>query len=73
MLKKNEIENRQQLDQLLKDTKFLTEVKRMALSHKDDLVPENDGMYFQSMMWSKGVIDVLRSRGYTIQKDKNEP
>jgi hypothetical protein len=55
-------------DKLLKDTKFLTEVKRAALSHKDDAVPGKDGEYFQAFMWAQGTIDVLKSRGYKIEK-----
>ena len=56
------------MDELLKDAKFLSEVKRAALSHKDDVVPDNDGMYYQAMMWTRGTIDVLKARGYTIEK-----
>ncbi len=56
------------MDKLLKDVKFLSEVKRAALSHKDDVVPENNSEYFIANMWVCGIVDVLKARGYKIEK-----
>lgn len=55
-------------DKLLKDIKFLTDVKRAALSHKDDAVPYANPDLYSSMMWTKGVVDVLKARGFKIEK-----
>lgn len=65
---KNEIVNKMQLEKLFKDSKFLTEVKRAALNHKDFAVPNNDGENYMSMMWARGVVEVLRARGFKIEK-----
>jgi hypothetical protein len=59
-------------NKLLVDTRFLSEVKRAALSHKDDAVPNGDGEHYQAMMWVKGTVDVLKARGFKIEKDKDE-
>jgi hypothetical protein len=55
-------------DNLLKDIKFLTEVERAALAHKDDPPPYGHEELYRSMMWASGTIDVLKSRGYEIKK-----
>ena len=59
------------LDKLVNDLKFLDKVRQAALSHKDDAVPNNDGTYYQSMMWTNGVIAALKSEGYVIEKKVN--
>lgn len=59
------------IDKLFKDPKFLSELKRAALNHKDDAIPEKSGEYYQAMMWSKGMLDVLTSRGFIIEKKKD--
>lgn len=55
---------------LLKDSKFLNEVRQAALSHRDDAVPNKDPDLYMPYMWVNGVIDILKARGYKIEKDK---
>lgn len=60
------------LDKLLKDAKFLSDVKRAALNHRDDIIPEFNGELYQAVMFTRGMVDVLASRGYTIEKKEEE-
>lgn len=55
---------------LLINPKFLEEVKRAALSHKDDAIPYGEPELYSAMMWAKGTVDVLKSRGFKIEKDE---
>lgn len=57
---------KQELEKLTADPKFLSELKRAALNHRDDPIPNKDGEYYASMMWAKGMVDVLTSRGLKI-------
>lgn len=59
-------------DKLLKDPKFLTEVQRAALSHRDDAIPYGNPELYQSMMWAKGTVDVLKARGFKIEKKEEK-
>lgn len=56
---------------LLKDSKFLLEVRQAALMHRDDAVPNKDPDLYMPYMWCVGIIDVLSARGYKIEK-RNE-
>jgi hypothetical protein len=55
---------------LLRDIKFLEEVKRAALDQKDLEPPYDRPELMQSMMFAVGVVQVLVSRGYKIEKDE---
>lgn len=57
-------------EKLLTNAKFLLEVRKLALSHMLDHVPQNDAELYQPYLWTKGVIMALRSRGYIITKEK---
>ncbi len=59
-------------EKLLKDSRFLLEVRKLALSHMHDHIPEKDSELYMPYMWVNGVVDALRSRGYTIEKKENE-
>lgn len=58
-----------ELEKLMTDTKFLSEVKRAALNHKDDPVPYASPELFQAQMWTLGLLDTFIARGYTIAID----
>ncbi len=57
-------------DKLLRNIKFLEEVKRAALDHKDMPVPYDRPELMQSQMFAVGVVQVLVSLGYRIEKDE---
>ncbi len=59
-------------DKLLRSEKFLDEVRRAALDHKDIAVPYDRAELYQCQMFVLGVVRVLVSRGYKIEKDDNE-
>lgn len=50
--------------------KFLEEVKRAALEHKLDPIPDKDSSLYQVSMFVKGMADALSARGYKIVKDE---
>ncbi len=58
-------------DKLLKDLKFLSDVKRAALDHKDVQVPYANADLYQTQMFVLGVVRTLIAHGYTIEKKKN--
>lgn len=55
-------------DKLLINPKFLEEVKRAALSKRDDAIPYANPDLWVSMMWTKAVVCALHARGYKIEK-----
>lgn len=57
-------------EKLLKDIKFLREVKDRALSFKDVPIPYEAPDTYQAQLWVLGVVNVLKSRGYKITKDQ---
>jgi hypothetical protein len=66
------LRSHRQLDnKLLTNPRFLETVRKLALTHRDDAIPEKSGEYYQPMMWSKGVVDALRSYGYDIVKKES--
>lgn len=58
-------------EKLLKDSKFLSDVQQAALSHRDDAIPDKRPDLYQSMMWVKGTVDVLKARGFKIERKKD--
>jgi len=57
-----------ELDKLLRDIKFLSEVKDRALQQMDLPVPYGRPDLYQSQMFAIGVVNVLISKGYKIEK-----
>jgi hypothetical protein len=55
-------------DKLLRNLKFLEQVKRAALDNKDVPPPYDRSDLYQTQMFTLGVVQVLMSRGYTIEK-----
>ena len=61
------------LDKLILDPQFLDKVKQAALAHCDDAVPYGRPDLYQTMMFVKGLMDVLKSRGYKMVKGDDGP
>lgn len=59
-----------ELDKLIKDIKFLTDVKESALQQKDCVVPYGHPDLYQTKMFTIGVVNTLVSKGYKIEKKK---
>ncbi len=58
-------------DKFLRDIKFLELVQRLSLDKKDLAVPYDRPELFQTQMFTLGVVEALRSRGFKIVKDNN--
>lgn len=54
------------MESLLKDPKFLTKCKDLALDTKLEPVPKALEEHWQTLMWVKGVIHALSWAGYEI-------
>lgn len=59
-----------ELDKLVKDIKFLDDVKEAALQQRDVVVPYGHPDLYQTKMFTIGVINTLVSRGYEIKKQE---
>lgn len=55
-------------DKLVRDPKFLKEIRAKALMNKDVTVPDNDSELYQPLMWTLGVMQTLWAQGYEIKK-----
>ncbi len=55
-------------EKLIRDEKFLDDVRRAALDHKDIAVPYDRADLYQCQMFVLGVMRVLTSRGFVVYK-----
>lgn len=54
-------------DKLLRDVRFLRDVKKAALDNKDVVIVED---LYQTQMFTLGVVQTLLARGFKIEKDE---
>lgn len=57
-----------ELDKLLRDIKFLADVKDQALDQRNVPVPYGRPDLYQTQMFTIGVVNTLVSKGYKIEK-----